>query len=51
MAKFREVYSGQVYEYNVPYDIDQMRKHPDYAEVIEASPEVKTKELKEPTKE
>jgi hypothetical protein len=46
MAKFRESHSGQIYEFAHPYDVEQMRKHPDYVEVLEAAPEVKPQELK-----
>lgn len=50
MAKFRENHSGGIYEFVHPYDVDQMRKHPDYTEVTDPAPEVKQKELKAPTK-
>ena len=35
MAKFKDNASGQVYEFAAPYDVEQMRKHPDYTEVKE----------------
>jgi hypothetical protein len=49
MVKFREVRSGLIYEYDVPYDIEQMRKHPGYAEVMEAKPEFVPTAVKETT--
>lgn len=47
MAKFREISSGSVYEFLSAYDIEQMRKHPDYTEVVEATPVPVVKEFKE----
>lgn len=35
MAKFKDNESGNVYEFLAPYDVEQMRKHPDYTEVKE----------------
>lgn len=47
MAKFKENSSGSIYEFLANYDIEQMRKHPDYTEVIEATPVPVVKEFKE----
>jgi hypothetical protein len=35
MAKFKDNSSGQIYEFATAYDVEQMRKHPDYTEVLE----------------
>ena len=45
---FREIHSGLIYEYDIPYDIDQMRKHPDYSEVLETK--IETQELSDKVK-
>ena len=39
MAKFRDNASGNVFVFESQYDIDSLRKHPEYTEVKE---EVKT---------
>jgi hypothetical protein len=36
MAQFRDNASGTVYTFLEHYDIEQMRKHPDYSEVIQS---------------
>jgi hypothetical protein len=36
MAKFRDNASGNVFEFTQEHDIQTMRKHPEYTEVIEA---------------
>jgi hypothetical protein len=43
MAKFKCIYTGQVYTFEVSHDIDTMRKHPEYTEVKE---EEKKEEVK-----
>lgn len=35
MAKFRDNASGNVFEFTQEHDIQTMRKHPEYTEVIE----------------
>jgi len=35
MAKFRDNASGNVFVFESQYDIDSLRKHPEYTEVIE----------------
>lgn len=47
MAKFKDNASGLVYEFTSNYDVEQMRKHPDYTEVVEAIPVPTQKEFKE----
>lgn len=47
MALFKENSSGTVYEFMSAYDIEQMRKHPDYTEVVEAKQVPTGKEFKE----
>lgn len=45
MAKFKCIHSGNVFVFESEYDIQGLRKHPDYTEVVE------TKEAdKEPLK-
>lgn len=45
MAKFRDNASGNVFVFESQYDIDSLRKHPEYTEVIE---EKQKPELKKP---
>ena len=53
MARFKDNATGNVFEFTLQHDIDTMRKHPEYTEVIqEQEPEVKKplttkKQLKE----
>ena len=47
MAKFKDNASGLVYEFASAYDVDQMRKHPDYTEVIEDIPIPVVKKVEE----
>lgn len=35
MAKFRDKASGNVFLFESQYDIDSLRKHPEYEEVID----------------
>jgi hypothetical protein len=35
MAKFRDNASGNVFEFTQEHDIQTMRKHPEYTEVVE----------------
>ena len=35
MAKFKDIATGNVFEFTLQHDIDTMRKHPEYTEVIE----------------
>lgn len=35
MAKFKDNATGNVFEFLLQHDIDTMRKHPEYTEVIE----------------
>jgi hypothetical protein len=35
MARFKDNASGNVFEFNSEHDIQTMRKHPEYTEVIE----------------
>ncbi len=35
MVKFKDNSSGQIYEFSSAYDVAEMRKHPDYTEVVE----------------
>lgn len=39
MAKFRDKASGNVFLFESQYDIDSLRKHPEYEEVIEEKQE------------
>ena len=48
MAKFKDVATGNVFEFTLEHDIQTMRKHPEYTEVTEVQ-EVKTsKKTKQP---
>ncbi len=48
MAKFKDIATGNVFEFTNEHDIQTMRKHPEYTEVIEVQ-EVKTsKKTKQP---
>ena len=53
MAKFKDIATGNIFEFINAHDIETMRKHPEYTEVIqEQEPEVKKplttkKQLKE----
>ena len=42
MAKFRCKRSGNIVEFTSDYDIQEMKKHPEYEEVKETPPPVKT---------
>lgn len=44
MAKFKDVATGNVFEFTLEHDIQSMRKHPEYTEVIEVQ------EIKQPKK-
>lgn len=35
MAKFKDNATGNVFEFTLQHDIDTMRKHPEYKEVVE----------------
>jgi hypothetical protein len=35
MAKFRDNASGNVFVFESQYDIDSLRKHPEYTEILE----------------
>lgn len=49
MAKFKDNATGNVFEFVSQHDIDTMRKHPEYTEVLEVKQEVKTsKKTKQP---
>lgn len=39
MAKFRDKASGNVFVFESQHDIDSLRKHPEYEEVIEEKQE------------
>lgn len=39
MARFRDIASGNVFLFESQYDIDSLRKHPEYEEVIEEKQE------------
>ena len=45
MAKFKEIHNGEIYEFNSTYDIEQMRKHPEYEEVKEEPMLVETAKI------
>lgn len=47
MAKFKCNYTGQIYEFTAENDITDMRRHPEYSEVVE---EVKKEEPKKTLK-
>ena len=49
MVKFKDNSSGQIYEFASAYDVAEMRKHPDYTEVIE-TPAAPVQEPKQSTK-
>ena len=40
MAKFKDNATGNVFEFNNEHDIQTMRKHPEYTEVMENKDEV-----------
>lgn len=46
MAKFKCNQTGNVYDFELEYDIEQMREHPDYSEVIEETKSVEAKKQK-----
>jgi len=48
MAKFKCLHTGNVAEFTQEFDIEQMRKHPEYEEVTE---EVKTEPKAESKKQ
>ena len=39
MAKFKDNATGNVFVFTSAHDIDTMRKHPEYTEVVEESPQ------------
>lgn len=39
MARFRDIASGNVFLFESQYDIDSLRKHPEYEEVMEEKQE------------
>lgn len=41
MAKFSCIHNGAIVEFTSPYDIDCMRKHPEYKEVLEVEKQAK----------
>lgn len=41
MAKFKDIATGNVFEFTNEHDIQSMRKHPEYTEVIEEKQETK----------
>ncbi len=43
MARFRDKASGNVFLFESQYDIDSLRKHPEYEEVVEENQEVVVK--------
>ena len=45
MAKFKDNATSNVFEFTLEHDINTMRKHPEYTEVIE---EVKQEVVKKP---
>lgn len=50
MARFKDIATGNVFEFSNEHDIQTMRKHPEYVEVVEEEvikPSVKQKKLKE----
>lgn len=48
MAKFKDVATGNVFEFTIEHDIQSMRKHPEYTEVKEeVKPPKKTKQTEE----
>lgn len=46
MPKFKEIKSGLVYEFLSAWDVAQMRKHPEYMEIVEAPPQIDPNHLK-----
>jgi hypothetical protein len=48
MAKFKDIATGNVFEFTTAHDIETMRKHSEYVEVVE---EVKEKPSKKQTKQ
>jgi hypothetical protein len=50
MAKFKDLASGNVFEFKSSYDVEQMRKHPDYVEVKEVEAPKETSTLSLPQK-
>lgn len=50
MAKFKSIQSGDVYEFTQANDIETMRKHNEYTEVIEEVPAPVEKKAGRPAK-
>ena len=48
MAKFMCKRSGNIVEFTSEYDIQEMRKHPEYEEVQDTPPPVKTTKKTKP---
>ncbi len=45
MARFKDVATGNVFEFTSEHDIQSMRKHPEYTEVVEEKEQVVKKPL------
>ncbi len=43
MARFKDIATGNVFEFTHPHDIELMRKHTEYVEVVEENQEVVVK--------
>lgn len=50
MAKFKCKHTGVVLEFHEPHDVEGLRKHPEYDEVVEQEEQPKVKQEK-PKKE
>lgn len=50
-VKFRCLLSNNIFEFSTPFDIEEMRKHPQYAEVFEEEEMPKKTVVKKKQKE
>ncbi len=46
MARFKDIATGNVFEFTNEHDIQTMRKHPEYVEVVEEDKPLTTKQKK-----
>jgi hypothetical protein len=52
MAKFKDNATGNVFEFTLEHDIQTMRKHPEYTEIVEeVKQEIKTSKKTKQTEE
>ena len=51
MAKFKCIYTGNITEFTQPFDIESMRKHGEYVEMVVVAPLEKKKATTQITEE